>query len=108
MKGSEWEREGSITIFKKRVVILEQNVWIRIKGSTSRNSSPKSFNIYVRKKYGKDKIKSKDLLSNSFDKDGNPITEYDSISLRSISFLNRLDNQFSIKLIHDRKNKNNY
>ena len=105
MKGSEWEREGSITIFEKGVVILEQNVGIRIKGSTSRNSPPKSFNIYARKKYGKDKIKSKDLLSNNFDKDGNPITEYDSISLRSISFLNRLRNQFSIKLIHDRKNQ---
>ena len=100
MKGSEWEREASITIFEKGVVILEQ---IRIKGSTSRNSPPKGFNIYAKKKYGKGKIKSKVLLSNNFDKDGNPITEYDSISLRSISLLDRLRDQFSIKLIHNRK-----
>ena len=103
MKGSEWEREANFVIFEKGVVTVEQNVGIRIKGSTSRNSPPKGFNIYARKKYGKGKIKSNTLLPNNLDKDGNLITEYDSISLRSVHLLDRLRNQLSLNLIHDRK-----
>ena len=103
MKGSEWEREASIVIFENGVIIVDQKVGIRIKGATSRNSPPKSFNIYARKKYGKGKIKSNTLFSSNFDKDGNSITEYDSISLRSVHYLERLRDQISLKLIHNRK-----
>ena len=103
MKGSEWEREANIAIFENGVITVDQKVGIRIKGSTSRNSPPKSFNIYARKKYGKGKIKSNTLLPNNLDKDGNLITEYDSISLRSVHLIDRLNDQLSLKLIHNRK-----
>jgi hypothetical protein len=103
MKGSEWERLANIVIFENGVPTLEQNVGIRIKGSTSRNSPPKGFNIYARKKYGNGKIESNILFPNNFDKDGNLITKYDSFSLRSVSLLNKLRDQISLKLIHNRK-----
>ena len=103
MKGSEWEREANIVIFENGVSIVDQKVGIRIKGSTSRNSPPKSFNIYARKKYGKGKIISNTLFPGNFDKDGNSINEYDSISLRSVHLLDRLRDPISLKLIHNRK-----
>ena len=51
-RGSEWEREASIAIFEDGKVTLEQNVGIKIKGSSTRNMQQKNFNIYARKKYG--------------------------------------------------------
>ena len=101
-RGSEWEREASISIFENGKLTVEQNVGIRIKGSSTRNLQQKNFNIYARKKYGNDKIKSDTLLPNNKDINGNPITEYDSISLRSISEESRLRDQISNRLIKER------
>ena len=56
MTGKEWEREASITIFEKGKFIANQNMGIRIKGDSTRNSAGKSFNLYGRKQYGKKKI----------------------------------------------------
>lgn len=53
MKGSEWERRASLTIFDKGEVVVQQDVGIRIKGRASRNYAQKSFNLNARKKYGK-------------------------------------------------------
>ena len=51
MRGAEWEREASITIFEKGTILLEQNLGIRIKGSSTRNTPCKSFNLMAKKKY---------------------------------------------------------
>jgi hypothetical protein len=108
MGGSEWEREASITIFENGKITLEQNVGIRIKGSSTRNSQQKNFNIYARKKYGNNKIKSATLFPDNVDINGRPITEYDSFSLREISEDTRTRDQFSIRLIKDRKLETTY
>ena len=107
-RGSEWEREASIAIFEDGKVTLEQNVGIRIKGSSTRNIQQKNFNVYARKKYGNDKIKCATLLPNNRDINGNKITEYDSFSLRSISEEARVRDQFSIRLIKDVKSQTTY
>ena len=85
MRGSEWEREASISIFENGKMTIDQNVGIRLKGYSSRDSPQKSFHVFARKKYGKKKIKSSTLFPNNKDIYGNPITEYDSISLRAIT-----------------------
>ena len=107
-RGSEWEREASITIFESGKVTLEQNVGIRIKGSSTRNMQQKNFNVYARKKYGSDKIVSSTLFPKNQDINGKPITEYDSISLRGISDEARARDQFSTRLIKDRKLQSTY
>ena len=106
--GSEWEREASIAIFEDGKVTLEQNVGIRIKGSSTRNLQQKNFNIYARKKYGNEKINSPTLLPNNKDINGNKITEYDSFSLRCVSEEARLRDQFSTRLIKDLKSQTTY
>ena len=83
--GSDWEREASIAIFENGKVTIEQNVGIRIKGSSTRNVQQKNFNVYAREKYGNKKIKSSTLFPDNYDINGKQITEYDSICFRSIS-----------------------
>ena len=107
-RGSEWEREASITIFEEGRVTLEQIVGIRIKGSSTRNMQQKNFNIYARKKYGNDKIYCPSLFPNNKDINGNKIIEYTSFSLRGISDEARARDQFSIRLIKDRKSQTTY
>jgi len=106
--GSEWEREASLAIFEDGKVTVEQTVGIRIKGSSTRNAQQKNFNIYARKKYGNNKIKTSTLFGNNYDINGNRITEYDSISLRGISDEARTRDQFSIRLIKDRELQTTY
>jgi len=79
-RGSEWEREAHISIFENGKVTLEQDVGIRIKGSSTRNGPQKNFNVYAREKYGNDKIKSSTLFPKNNDINGKQITEYNSIS----------------------------
>ena len=107
-RGSEWEREASIAIMENGKVIIEQNVGIRIKGSSTRNMQQKNFNIYAKKKYGKGKIVSPLLFPDNYDINGKQITEYDSISLRGISDEARARDQFSTRLIKDRELQSTY
>ena len=102
MKGKEWEREAYIEIFEKSVLTLQENVGIKIKGSSSRNLPQKNFNIYFRKKYGKDILESSTLFPDNKDINGNIINKYDSFSLRSISGESRARDQFSQRFIRDR------
>ena len=114
MKGSEWEREAYIEIFEKGNLTLQENVGIRIKGSSTRNAPQKNFNIYFRKKYGKKIIESSTLFPENKDINGNYITKYDSFSLRAIGGDTRFRDQFSTRLIQERtlqsttKMKNSY
>ena len=107
-RGSEWEREAHISIFENGKVTLEQDVGIRIKGSSTRNGPQKNFNVYAREKYGNDKIKSSTLFPKNNDINGKQITEYNSISLRGINDETRVRDQFSISLIKDLKSQTTY
>ena len=102
MKGSEWEREAYIEIFEKGSLSVQENVGIRIKGSSTRNSPQKNFNVYLRTKYGKKILESPNLFPDNKDVNGNPITEYDSFALRAISDETRARDQFSTRLIQER------
>ena len=74
-RGSEWEREAHISIFENGKITLEQDVGIRIKGSSTRNMQQKNFNVFAKKKYGNDKIKSSTLFPKNVDINGKSITE---------------------------------
>ena len=102
MRGAEWEREASISIFENGKMTIDQNVGIRLKGYSSRDSPQKSFHVFARKKYGKKKIKSSTLFPNNKDYFGNPITEYDSISLRAITNEERARDFFVNRIIYKR------
>ena len=102
MRGSEWEREASISIFENGKMTINQNVGIRLKGYSSRDSPQKSFHVFARKKYGKKKIESSTLFPNNKDIYGNPITEYDSISLRAITNEERARDFFVNRIIYKR------
>ena len=102
MKGSEWEREAYIEIFEKGSLSVQENVGIRIKGSSTRNSPQKNFNVYLRTKYGKKILENPNLFPDNKDVNGNPITEYDSFALRAISDETRARDQFSTRLIQER------
>ena len=101
MRGEEWEREGHITIFEKGTILLEQKLGIRIKGSSTRNTPAKSFNLIARKKYGKSSIKCK-LFPENFDKNGKLIEEYKSFSLRQANSETRLRDKFTTDLFRKR------
>ena len=102
-RGKEWERESSITIFQNGIVSIEEKAGIRIKGASTRGYPQKSFNIYFRKKYGKNKIISDSLLPDNTDINGNKINEYDSFSLKAVSDEIPIRDKFSNKMIQGRK-----
>ena len=101
-KGSEWEREASITIFQNGEISLEQNVGIRIKGQSTRDKPQKSFRVQARKKYGKKKMKSSTLFPNNKDINGNQITEYDSLCIRAASDDGRERDLFVNEILYGR------
>ena len=103
-KGKEWERESHISIFEKGNLIIDENVGIRIKGASTRNYPQKSFNIYFRNKYGKNKIKTDFLFPENYDINGKTINIYDSFSLKAVSYTTSIRDKFSNKLIQNRKN----
>ena len=102
MKGKDWEREASVTIFDKGEIIVEQNMGIRIKGGSTRNNPAKSFNLYSRNKYGKPSIEAK-LFKDNYDKNGNLITRYKSLSLRAVDESGRIKEIFGRDLFYLRK-----
>ena len=99
MSGKEWEREASITIFEKGKLIVNQNMGIRIKGDSTRNSPGKSFNVYGRKEYGKKKVDA-ELLKNNFDINGNLIKKYKTFALRGVYEPGRIKDKFARDLFN--------
>ena len=89
-KGKDWEREASITYFDGGEMGFSQNMGIRIKGASTRNSQTKSFNVYARSQYGDSKLDYKLIDDNYSAVDGDKIKRYDSFSLRSVSWVDRL------------------
>jgi len=102
MRGSDWEREAFITIIDKGVIALQQNIGIRVKGWATRTHFSKSFNLYARKKYGKSTIET-DLLKDNYDMNGNLITSYKSLSIRSVYSEERLRDKLGRDLYYMRK-----
>lgn len=100
-KGRDWEREATITFIKNGNTVVEQNMGIRIKGASTRNTPQKSFNLYARSEYGASKI-NYPLIENNYDIDGNLIDKYDSVCLRSVSDEARLRDGFAQKLVYER------
>ena len=103
-RGKEWERPANITIFEKGTVAVKQDMGIRIKGASTRNTAQKSFNLHARSEYGESKIKYPLLPGNYSLDDGKLIEKYDSVSLRSVNEEVRLRDSFSQALVHDREN----
>ena len=100
-RGPDWEREANIKIFEKGNISVEQNMGIRIKGSSTRGNPGKSFNLIAKKKYGL-----KDIEANIFPEnkniDGKLINKYSSLSLLCINSKSRFRNEFATKIIHNR------
>ncbi|MBO4493588.1 MAG: CotH kinase family protein [Ruminococcus sp.] len=84
MRGREWERMASFTMFENGEMVLEQNVGIRIKGNYSRSLPQKSFNVYTREEYGTAEF-DYDFFSGEAvkAKNGKAIKKYDGIVLRN-------------------------
>ena len=100
-RGSEWEREANVKIFEKGKILVEQNMGIRIKGSSTRGNPGKSFNLAAKKKYGLNNIKAKVFPENK-NINEELIEHYSSLSLICINSDGRLRNEFATKTIHNR------
>lgn len=100
--GKDWEREATITIFSGGESIAEQNMGVRIKGASTRNTSQKSFHLYARSDYGASKLEAA-VIPDNRDRQGNLIEKYDSISLRAVGEEGRLRDGFAQKLVADRE-----
>lgn len=73
--GKEWEREAELTYFdEEHALRLSQGVGIRISGESTRNAAQKSFNVYARDIYDKNKILTYDFFENG---------KYSSIKIRN-------------------------
>jgi hypothetical protein len=103
MRGEEWEREATVTIFDKGEKIVQQNMGIRIKGASTRNNPGKSFNLHARKKYGKGKIET-DIFKDNHDINGKKITTYKSLSMRCIYEQARFKDMLGRDILYDREN----
>ncbi len=99
--GKEWEREATITVFRDGESITEQNMGIRIKGASTRNTAQKSFHLYARSDYGASKLEYP-MIPGNLDWQGRLIDKYDSISLRAVGEEGRLRDGFAQKLVADR------
>ena len=84
MRGREWERPASFTLFENGEKVLEENVGIRIKGNYSRSLAQKSFNIYTRKDYGVPEFEY-DFFGGKATKakNGKSIKKYEGVVLRN-------------------------
>ncbi len=89
-KGKEWEREASVTLFRDGEQGFTQNMGIRIKGASTRNSQAKSFNVYARSSYGDSKLNYDLIEGNVSADDSKEIKKYDSFSLRSVTWVDRM------------------
>ena len=84
MRGREWERPASFTLFDNGEKVVEQEVGIRIKGNYSRSLAQKSFNIYTRKDYGMPEFEY-DFFGGKATKakNGKSIKKYEGVVLRN-------------------------
>ena len=101
-KGEEWEREASVSFYEKGNLVLYQDIGIRLKGSSTRNSPQKSFDLIADKKYGKKNFEYK-FFEQNYDLEGKVIEKYDSITIRAIYGDERIRDRFGRDIIYQRK-----
>ena len=82
-RGDEWERPASIEVFSDGKSVLSQNIGIRVKGNFTRANAQKSLTFYARKEYGKGKMKYDFFGGKCLDMNGEPITAFDRVCIRS-------------------------
>jgi hypothetical protein len=82
--------------------VIHQNVGIRIKGASTRNTPQKSFNIYAKSKYGPAKLEYP-LIDGNTKISGKLIDKYDSVCLRAVGEDTRLRDGFASKLLAGRE-----
>lgn len=76
MRGKEWERECDTEwFFPETDEVMQQTVGIRVKGNYSRSFAQKSFNLFAREEYGKNKF------NYDFWNDNDKLVEESSITL---------------------------
>ncbi len=56
MRGDEWERPITYSLFENERLIIEHNAGVRIHGSGSRDAAQKSLRLYAKKSYGINKF----------------------------------------------------
>ncbi|MBQ8297821.1 MAG: CotH kinase family protein, partial [Ruminococcus sp.] len=103
-KGRTWERPVTVELFENGEAVHKQDMGIRIKGSSTRNSTQKSFNLYARSDYGDSKLDYK-LFEDNISKLGKKIKKYDSISLRAVTndIMARVRDYIAQDMLEDRE-----
>ena len=101
-KGEKWEREASVSFFENGKLVLEQDIGIKIKGSSTRNAPQKSFDLNAKKQYGKEFFEYKFFEKNE-DLKGKIIEKYNSLSIRGIYGDERIRDKFGRDIIYQRK-----
>lgn len=89
-KGKEWERPANVTLFENGKFGFSQDLGVRIKGASTRNSQNKSFNLFARSEYGDSKLNYRLFDDNVNNVSGKMIKKYDSFSLRSVGWIDRM------------------
>lgn len=82
-RGREWERPAVIQVFADGRNVFSQAIGIRVKGNFTRANAQKSLTFYARKEYGKGKMKYDFFDGKCLDMNGEPITEFDRVCIRS-------------------------
>ena len=82
-RGKEWERPAVIQVFSDGRNKFSQAIGIRVKGNFTRANAQKSLTFYARKEYGKGKMKYDFFDGKCLDMNGEPITEFDRVCIRS-------------------------
>ena len=82
-RGREWERPATIQVFSDGRNVFSQDIGIRVKGNFTRANAQKSLTFYARKEYGKGKMKYDFFDGKCLDMNGEPITEFDRVCIRS-------------------------
>lgn len=82
-RGDEWERPAFIQVFADGKNAFSQAIGIRVKGNFTRANAQKSLTFYARKEYGKGKMKYDFFDGKCLDMNGEPITAFDRVCIRS-------------------------
>ncbi|MBQ7002513.1 MAG: CotH kinase family protein [Oscillospiraceae bacterium] len=80
--GREWERPATIQVFEQGALAYESDIGVRISGNATRSYNQKSMRLFARSDYGKSKMEY-EFIDGLLDKNGDPITVYDKITLRN-------------------------
>ena len=81
-RGQEWERAVTVTYLTAQGEGFTQDMGVRIKGSSSRNSNQKSLRLIARKSYGEKSV-DYPIFPDNTTTDGAQVSQYKSFTLRN-------------------------